>query len=330
MVAAPLVPVAVGTLALATLVLGSRLTVERLLALSRHYDVPEALVGLFILSIGTSLPEIGTQVIASVGILSGQLDYAVTSATVLGGNMGSSTTQQLLLVGLFLFGVGKVTVAPDFNRTALAPMVAALGLTLAVAWDGTLGRLDGVVLLAAFVVYAAVSFTQRERPPVLPETTPTESGLPVVRDAALAVAGLLLVLVSAFVVLATVEVLVDSLQLGGSMIGVVTIGLASSLPELSTVVESVRRTTPNLALGTLIGSNVVNPLVGIGLGSVLSTYAAPTVFVNWDLPFKIALGLAFLGYVQYRDGHLDRRVGLVFFGAYFVYIVGRLVLFPGQ
>jgi Ca2+/Na+ antiporter len=56
MVAAPLVPVAVGTLALATLVLGSRLTDERLLALSRHYDVPEALVGLFVLSIGLAFP----------------------------------------------------------------------------------------------------------------------------------------------------------------------------------------------------------------------------------------------------------------------------------
>jgi cation:H+ antiporter len=327
MVAAPLVPLAVGFVALVALVVASRVVVERLLALATHFDVPDALVGLFVLSIGTSLPEIGTHVIASSGILAGRLDYAVTSATVLGGNMGSSTTQQLLLVALFLVGVGQVTVARDFARNAVLPMIGALALTLVVAVDGTLGRLDGLVLLSAFAAYAIYSFARRERSQALPQST--SAG--VLTDTVVAFGGLVVILVAAFLVLSTVEIVVARLAFGGSMLGLITIGIAAALPELSTVLESIRRQTPNLALGTLIGSNVVNPLVGIGLGSAISTYAVPEAFVLWDLPFKILAGVGFLAVLYWGpNNQLDRRTGAALLILYFVYLVGRLVLFPGQ
>jgi cation:H+ antiporter len=327
MAAAPLVPIAVGFLALVALVVASGVVVERLLALATHFEVPDALVGLFVLSIGTSLPEIGTHVIASTGILAGRLDYAVTSATVIGGNMGSSTTQQLLLVALFLVSVGHVTVASDFARNGVLPMIGALVLTLAVAADGTLGRLDGAVLLLAFAAYAVYSFARRERSQALPES---ESAGALV-DSVVAAGGLLVVLVAAFVVLSTVELVVTRLAFGGSMLGLVTIGIASALPELSTVLESIRRQTPNLALGTLVGSNVVNPLVGIGLGSAISTYAVPDALLLWDLPFKIVAGVGFLAVLYWGpNNELDRRTGAALLILYFVYLVGRLVLFPGE
>jgi len=326
-VATPLVPVVVGFAALVALVVASRVAVERLLGLATHFDVPDALVGLFVLSIGTSLPEIGTHVIASAGILSGALDYEVASATVLGGNMGSSTIQQLLFVALFLVAVGRVSVAGDFARRGVVPMIGALSLTLVLAVDGTLGRLDGVVLLGAFVAYAAYSFSRRERSQALPQAT--SAGVAV--DAAAAVGSLIVILVAAFFVLSSVETLVARLAFGGSMIGLITIGIASALPELSTVLESIRRQTPNLVLGTLVGSNVVNPLVGIGLGSVVSTYAVPEAVVLWDLPFKIVAGVGFLAALYLGpDDTLDRRTGAGLFVLYFVYVAGRLVLFPGQ
>jgi cation:H+ antiporter len=126
-----------------------------------------------------------------------------------------------------------------------------------------------------------------------------------------------------------VDDVVAGVLLGGSMVGVLTSGIAASFPELGTVLDGIRRKTPIVAVGTLIGSNVVNPLVGIGLGGVISTYAVPQAVV-WDLPFKLVAVLLFVAYVRYNGETPTRRAGVYLIAAYFVYTVGRMLLFPGQ
>ncbi|WP_136592238.1 sodium:calcium antiporter [Salinigranum halophilum] len=328
MTAVPLTPDLLGSLllaaaALAVLVKAAGATVDSLVALARSYDVPDAVVASTLVAIGTSLPELGSHLVASLGILSGTLDPVVASATVLGGNMGSSTVQQTLLVGLFLVGFGRVTLSEAFRRSTYYPMLAAFALTFVVAFDGTVSRLDGLALLVAFVAYAYWTVTTHGRAATVPETASTNPR----RDAAVAFGGFLLVLGSAFVVLRVVDGLVVTLGLNGSMVGVVTIGLAAALPELSTVVESLRRKTPDLALGTLVGSNVVNPLVGFGLGGAISTYAVPPSVVWWDLPFKFCVGAALLVVASREGWVVRRREGAWLVVAYFVFVSVRFLLF---
>jgi cation:H+ antiporter len=143
-----LLQLGLGAVALVVLVKSAGVAVDRFLSLARHYDVSELLIGMFVVSFGTSLPEIGAHLIASLGILSGTLDPVVTSATVIGSNMGSSTVQQLLLFGLFFVGFGRYTLAKSFIRASYVPMLASFALVLAVGVDGTISRVDGVVLRA--------------------------------------------------------------------------------------------------------------------------------------------------------------------------------------
>jgi cation:H+ antiporter len=316
---------AAGAVALYTLVTAAERAIDSLLALARRYRVPDVLIGLTVVALGTSLPELGAHITASAGIASGLLDYRVTSAVVLGGNMGSSTTQQLLLFGILLLGFGQLDISKRTLTDVFGPMAVALLLTLGLAWDGTISRLDGAALLVAFVAYLAFSYVRRT-----PGTVEGSASDAVGRDAARATVMLLLVLASASILLAVVDDVVASVLLGGSMVGVLTLGIAASFPELSTVLDGIRRKTPIVAVGTLIGSNVVNPLVGIGLGGVISTYAVPQAVVVWDLPFKLVAVLLFVAYVRYNGGTLTRRAGVYLIAAYFVYIVGRMLLFPGQ
>lgn len=316
---------AVAAVALYTLVTGAGRAIGALLALARRYDVPEVLIGLTVVAVGTSLPELGAHATASVGILSGALEYRVTSAVVLGGNMGSSTSQQLLLFGVLLLGYGRIELSARTLTDTFVPMGVALALTLAVAADGTVSRLDGLALLVAFGLYLAYSSLRR--------TGSVVGGAPsasVARDGAVAATMLALVLASASVLLTVVEDVVAGVVLGGSMVGVLTLGVAASFPELSTVLDGIRRRTPVVAVGTLIGSNVVNPLLGIGLGGVVSTYHVPTAVVVWDLPFKLVTLVGLGLYARYRDGALERRVGVSLIGLYFLYVVGRMLLFPGS
>jgi cation:H+ antiporter len=315
----------VGAIALYALVTGAGRAIDALLGLARRYEIPEVLIGLTIVAIGTSLPELGAHVTASAGIVSGVLDYRATSAVVLGGNMGSSTTQQLLLFGILLLGFGQVDLSTRTLRDVFVPMLAGLVLTLALSWDGTVSRLDGVVLLGAFGLYLAYSYVRRQQ---IPAQGPPSTN--VRRDWVVALVMLGLVLASASVLLGVIQEVVAGVVLGGSMVGVLTLGIASSFPELSTVLDGIRRKTPVVAVGTLIGSNVVNPLVGFGLGGVISTYHVPAAVVVWDLPFKILAVVGLVLYVRYRGGTLTRQAGVSLIGLYFVYIVGRMLLFPGQ
>ncbi|MDG5776378.1 hypothetical protein VB773_07865 [Haloarculaceae archaeon H-GB2-1] len=318
---------AIVAVALYTLVTASQRAIDRLLRLAAYYQVPDVVVGVTVLALGTSLPELGSHVIASLGILGGVLDYRITSAVVIGGNMGSSTVQQLLLVGFFVVGYGKVQLTDTFLRDNYAPMVLALLVTLGTVVDGHVSRLDGLVLLVAYVGYVYYSVQTRERSAMLPEAASTNPR----SDAVMATLMLVLVLLSASLLLSVIQGVVETLRLGGSIIGVVTIGVASALPEMTTVLEAIRRRTPNVALGTLVGSNVVNPLVGIGLGGVISTYFVPPAVVYWDLPFKI---LAAVGLVVYAtvvsDRAFTRREGVYMIVLYFVFLTTRLLLFPGQ
>ncbi|WP_435316793.1 sodium:calcium antiporter [Haloarchaeobius sp. TZWSO28] len=324
---AVLEPLLLGALALAILVKSAQTAVGALIRLAKHYDVPDVVVGVTIVAVGTSLPEIGSHVIASLGIISGALDYTVTSATVLGGNMGSSVTQQLLLFGIFLVGFGRYRPRQVFLTSTFVPMVLAAVLVLAVAFDGTISRVDGLVLLGAYVAHTYYAVTHRERGGVPPEPESKRVG----RDAFIALLGLVGVIVGAYIVLATVETIVARLRLGGSMVGLVTIGLASALPELSTVFEGLRRRAPDIAVGTLVGSNIVNPLLAIGLGGVISTYQVPEAVVVWDLPVKILAGVVVLGWVwTLGKGSLGRKEGFYMVVAYFTFVSGRLLLFAGQ
>jgi cation:H+ antiporter len=311
--------------ALYTLVTAASRALDAVLALARHYDVPDVVVGSTILAFGTSVPELSTHVTASVGIASGVLEYQVTSAVVLGGNMGSSTTQQLLLFGILLLGYGQIDLSRRTVLDIIVPMAAGLVLTFALARDGTVSRLDGGMLLAAFVTYLTITFGRRRHAVEQPSSETN-----VLRDAVTAVVMLGLVLASASILVTVLQTIVASVVLGGSMVGVCTLGIASSFPELSTVLEAIRRRAPLVAVGTLLGSNIVNPLVGIGLGAVVSTYHVPTAVLLWDLPVKFVAVLGLALYVWARDGTLPRRAGIWFIGAYFVYLVGRMLLFPGQ
>ena len=319
-----LTSLAIVVVSLYTLVTAAERAVSSSLTVARHFDVPDVLVGMTVLALGTSLPELGSNVVASVGIAAGTLDYEVTSAVVVGGNVGSATVQQFLLVGVLVLGYGRVDVTDSFLRGSYVPMVAALALTLALAWDGTLTRVDGAVLLLAYVAYFAYSYRTRERQIALPAG---ESGS-VRREAVVAAGALVLVLASASLLLWVIGTVVAALDLGGSMVGVLTIGVAAALPELSAVLDAVRRQTPTVALGVLVGSNLVNPLVGLGLGAAISGYHVPDPVVFWDFPVKLVVAVALLAYLRVGpDRALTRREGSYLIVAYLVYLSGRLLVF---
>jgi cation:H+ antiporter len=132
---------------------------------------------------------------------------------------------------------------------------------------------------------------------------------------------------SSIIILQLTEEIVSKTGLGGSLIGVMTLGVASALPELTTAVSGIKNGDSGISLGTLIGSNVTNPLVAIGGGAIISTYWVPGPLVMWDLPWETITGVFLWAVLWFRNGHAGKKTAIYLTIMYFIYIGLRMRFF---
>lgn len=231
------------------------------------------------------------------------------SGTVIGASIGSDVVQETLVVGLVIISSAMMAGKKGFkfSRKFLirdyAPMVGTTLITLVLAlnWQGltkiilggtgavsgTLTRLDGIVLVSSFVAYMLYLYSTRKES-LASQGDVSESGRPL-KDLFLGLVAMAVVVGSADFFLRVVEVAVKQKGLSGSMIGVATVGIVSAFPEMITAISGLRHGSEAISLGTLVGSNITNPLLAIGSGAILSTYAVPRPVILWDLPMEIIL-----------------------------------------
>lgn len=325
------VPSAVlGLVAVVVLVYGAQQVVDSLTSLAAYYNIPDVLIAMSIISVGTSLPEIISHIIASVGILQGTLQYEIASATVLGANTGSDIIQQTLVVGIVVFSFAVIgekeyfQFSDAFLKKDFLPIIGTSLMALVLSWDGIVSRLDGAVLVLSFVGY--MYYLYRSRSDRLNQDIAKSDN--VRRDALVTVAAMAAVLASAHIVLKVTEVLVEATGLGGSIIGVTTLGIVAAMPELFTAIEGIRQRASGISLGTLIGSNVTNPLLGYGIGALLSTYWVPRPLVLFDLPTETVTAAVLLAYVLFiSDRKLGRKGGVILILMYIAYVIIRFMFF---
>ncbi|MFB6099825.1 MAG: hypothetical protein ABEK16_01000 [Candidatus Nanohalobium sp.] len=245
-----------------------------------------------------------------------------TSATVLGSNIGSDVVQQTLVLGLVIVFSALLADRHSFNFSRkflirdYAPMMGTTLMTLILAlnWQnivnfltggaqlaagGTLTRLDGLVLVGSFVAYIYYLYTTRKEE--LAEQGDGEASRRPRMDFAIGILAMFFVIGSAEIFLDVVEVLIAQTGLSGSMIGVASVGVVSAFPEMITAISGLRQGSEGISLGTLVGSNITNPLLAIGLGSTLSTYAVPGPLVLWDLPMETITAGVLLTYMFSKD-----------------------------
>jgi cation:H+ antiporter len=123
------------------------------------------------------------------------------------------------------------------------------------------------------------------------------------------------------------EVVVQRTGIGGSLIGVITLGVASALPELITAISGVHQGDSGISLGTLVGSNITNPLVAIGGGAIISRYWVPGPLVLWDLPWETVTGAVLWIILWLNKGKLGKWSAVYLIALYFVYITLRMLFF---
>ena len=240
-------------------------------SLARRFSVPEIVIGLTIVAAGTSSPELFVSVVSA---LNGTPDLAV------GNVVGSNTMNAMLIVGVAAMvapmTISRSTVARDIPFSVAASLLLILlcldGLAEWSIKGSTISRLDGLLLLAGFALFMWYALRQARSGGHTSDGSEETKGQPVSawRSVAYIILGLAcLIIGSNLFVDAATEV---ALRLGVSqgVIGLTIVAGGTSLPELATSVVAARKGQSAIAIGNVIGSNVFNILLILGVTAVIS------------------------------------------------------------
>jgi cation:H+ antiporter len=286
------VSVALLALALALLIKSADVFIEGAKGLAYRAGLPEVVIGLTIVSIGTSLPEILVTSTAAADIPN---NPAIADLAI-GGIYGSILVQITLILGVVVAFRG-VKIRPSWlKRDGMIMMSAIALLTLFLFTGDELNRIEGSILISLYVAYIYWLLSHREEilEDEMGDSEPVERRLnrTTASYAVMVTLGLLLALFAAHHLVTVASGLAVAYNVPHAVIGTTVSGLGTSLPELAIAFMAAKR-SEGVAIGTLIGSNITDPLLSIGIAAVVNPLAlTPT---SYDLTAYLIIPATFIG-----------------------------------
>ena len=298
---------------LVLLVLGAELLVRAALRLAQRLHVRPLIIGLSLVAFGSTAPQLTVSLQAAY---QGAPDVAVGSV------IGSNIFNVLVILGLAALII-PLRVSRQLVRLDIPLMIAASTLVYLLAANGHLGRVEGLLLLVGLAGYLLMLWHQSRhyaRTYPAPEAVPTGAKRYWTGAVVQILLGLgLLSLAGHLLLEAAVEVATD-LGLSERVIGLTVVAVCTSLPELAAALIAALRGEREVAVGTVIGSNLFNLLAVLGV-TALVTPEPLSISPNalaFDLP--VMLGVAALSLPVFYSGYrVTRAEGLVFLCLYLAY-----------
>jgi cation:H+ antiporter len=245
--------------------------------------------------------------------------------------VGSNILNVLLILGLAAL-ITPLVVAQQLIRLDVPLMIAASLLVYALAWDGAIGRLDGVLLACGIVVYTvfAIVKSRRESAEIAAEYA-AEFGSAraggVWKNFGLVIVGLALLALGARWLVEAAVMIARHFGLGELIVGLTVVAAGTSLPEVVASVIASLRGERDIAVGNVVGSNLFNLMAVLGIASVVSASGVPVSpsALRFDLPVMIAVAVACLPI--FFTGHRIARWEGALFLAYYVVYTTYLILY---
>lgn len=293
--------------------------------LCRTFGIPPLIIGMTVVSIGTSLPEIIVSLAAS---LHGQLDLAVGTA------LGSNITNILLILGLAAL-IHPFTVHSDILRRELPLMLLVSVVAGSVLFDGQLSRTDGIFLLLLavlwllFIVKIARLAERQGNDSLTREQMaelPREGGLPVA-FLWLGVALIIMPMATRMVV-DNATVIANYFAMSELTIGLTVIAIGTSLPELATAIAGVRKGESDIAVGNIIGANIFNLAIVLGLPALITPGEVNPLTFSRDYSVMLLVSIIFAVLCWRRPRQSGRSAGMLLTGGFIVWLAMLYWLSP--
>ncbi len=298
------------------LVFGADLLVRGAASLAASLGVSPLIIGLTIVAIGTSSPEIAVSL---------QAAFNAQGAIVLGNIIGSNIANIMLILGMAAM-FGPLPVDRAILRRDLPVMIGASLLTFLLTLDRTLSRIDGIIMLLCLTAYLWVMWPRNEHHDALHQShLPQRRLRALLLQLAMVVGGLALLIVGARWLVDGAVTFATWFGVSELIIGLTIVAVGTSLPEIATSVIAGLRGERDIAVGNVVGSNVLNLLLVLGTTMVLSPQpiAVPEVTIALDLPVMVGAALICLP-IFFTRRIVSRREGsllLVYYLSYTLYLV---------
>ena len=312
---------------LVLLIFGSELVVRGSSHVATMLGVSPMFIGLTIVSIGTSTPEL------AVGLVAGAQGKG---GLAVGNIAGTNVLNLLFILGLSAL-LRPLPMHLQIFKLELPVIVLAAGLMTALAWDGVLSRTDGAIMFAAGVGYtiALVAMTRRASDQAKKEfreeygsatVTPTKpKWLGQVGSAALLFAGIAFTVAGAELLVGAAVTIAESLGVSPTIIGLTIVAFGTSAPELVTTVISTLKDDRDVAVGNLLGSSIYNILFILSIPCMVSPGAFPVEpqLLWFDIPLMaaVAIGAIPIFTTGRQISRLEGGVGVASYVLYLLWVV---------
>jgi cation:H+ antiporter len=270
-----------------------------------------------IVGFGTSAPEM---VVSTNAAMQGNPGLA------LGNGWGSNIANIALILGITAM-INPITVHSLILRKELPILAGVTALAGVLAWNGSLSRMDGAILLGVFALLMTWSIVEGMRGgnDALAFETSTElqaHAMPLPRALMWLAVGLIVLIASSRLLVWGAVAIAQSLGVSDLIIGLTVVAVGTSLPELASCVAAARKGEHDIALGNVLGSNLFNTLAVVGLASAIAPVEVATEVLSRD--FTVMAGLTLLLFVmgwgwRGRPGRVNRVEGAVLVAIYLAY-----------
>lgn len=292
------------------LIKGADIFVEGAAGIAAKFGIPQLVIGLTIVAMGTSAPEAAVSITAA---------FKGTADITIGNVVGSNTINILVILGVTALIVA-VAVQQSTIRYEI-PFVVLVSIVLLVmgAMDGVIGRMDGVILWVLFIVYIIYLFLMAKHGK---EEEEEQADEPFWKLFVFVVFGIALIVIGADVSVDAASEIARVIGLSERFIGLTIVALGTSLPELCTSVVAATKGKADLAIGNIVGSNIFNILFVVGTTALIIPVPFNPAFI---VDSAVAIAAAVLLWVCVLPKKKLTRPGgavmLVGYVGYFAYLM---------
>ncbi|MEO9870592.1 calcium/sodium antiporter [Ekhidna sp.] len=299
--------------------LGTELVVRKAIILTKRFNVSSVFIGLSILAFGTDLPEL---IVAINGAIHSSRGID-SSGVIVGNAIGSSISQISIIIGLtavvHFLAAGKIQI-----RHLAVELIGSIVLLALVGFDYVITWNDGAILIIAFLIYF-LTHLNRERANEIQEVKEKTILLNTTSHVLLLILGLGIVILSSELTINKALNLANQWNVNQSFIGAVIIGLGTSLPELAISISAILKDKPGLSIGNIIGSNIFDILVPIGISSLISNIYIEKSILLFDMPFLLVLSIVVIYFLSKKKG-LQKKEGIGLTLLYLTYVFLKYIL----
>ncbi|MBI2109841.1 calcium/sodium antiporter [Candidatus Woesearchaeota archaeon] len=276
--------------------------------IAQHLNISKFIIGLTLVAIGTSLPELVTSIIAAL-----ENNTGIIIGNIVGSNIAN--------IGLIL-GIGSIltviTVKKEFFYRDSIFLLSISLLFYLLSLDRIISWTEGIVFLLTFIVYIYILYQTRKKERYAKFVGSLNTAR--LRNTLIVFCISLgfLLLSAKFVVDYSVK-LAAELGVRQEFMGLTLIAIGTSLPELAVTITAARKRMPDILLGNIIGSNIVNILLVIGISSLITPIELTTRILLFSLPMMLFITLLLLGFLG-KNWLLRGIQGIIFLLIYILYL----------